>query len=164
LKTDSKLLSLFFLIISPLFACKKGNQKMNDSIMIACDKKTKNIDSVRSLIPGEYNWAYSTIRSRGVESYIETPQTVNESRKYIFDKEGNVNYYINNKAEAAYDYEIDYEFKITNYLSDSSTVIILNDKQTNYLVEFYRIRICNDSTILTNPYNSISRVDYYKRN
>jgi hypothetical protein len=157
-------LTLFAVAISSLVACKKTNQNNNDSILVPCSLKTKNIDSVGSLISGVYNWAYSTITARGVESYNETPQTINQNRKYIFDKNGTVYYFVNNKQEASYKYEVDYEFKVTNYPLDSSTVIIFSDKQTDYLVDFYRIKICNDSAILTNPYNSISKVEFYKRN
>jgi hypothetical protein len=43
-------------------------------------------------------------------------------------------------------------------------VVIFKDKQTGSLLDFYRVKICNDSAVLFNPYNSISRIKYYKRN
>jgi hypothetical protein len=164
MKPGFKRLALFVLTIPSLFACKKDNQKGHDSIVVPCNLKTENIDSVRLLIPAVYNWAYSTIIARGVESYNETPRTVHQSRKYIFDKNGTVSYYVNSKQEALYKYEVDYEFKITNYPSDSSTVIIFSDKQTGYRVGFYRVKICNDSAVLTNPFNSVTSIDLFKRN
>lgn len=156
--------SFSILIQLSLLSCKKNSQKNNDPIVVYCNKKTKNIDSVRILIQGFYNWKYSTVISRGVESYIETPQTIGQTQKYIFCKNSSASYYVNNKLNAEYNYEIDYEFKITNYLSDSSTIVILKDKKTGYVIDFYRVEICNDSAVLYNPYNSISRINYFERN
>jgi hypothetical protein len=147
-----------------LLACKKEKQKITDSITVPCDKKTKNIDSVRTLISGVYNWKYSTVIARGVDSYVETPQTTGQTQKYVFDKNSIASYYVNNRLTAEYNYVVDYEFKITNYPSDSSTIVIFKDKQTGYLLDFYRVKICNDSAVLFNPYSSISRTNYYERN
>lgn len=164
MRSSLRFIFFFAIMLLSLLACKKEKQKITDPITVPCDKKTKNIDSVRKLISGVYNWKYSTVIARGVDSYVETPQTIGQTQKYIFDKENSATYYLNDRLNAEYNYEVDYEFKVTNYLSDSSTLVIFKDKQTGSLLAFYRIKICNDSAVLFNPYNSISRVDFYKRN
>jgi hypothetical protein len=156
--------SFSILIQLSLTSCKKNSQKDKDTVVVYCVKKTNNIDSVRGLIQGIYNWKYSKVTARGVDSYIETPQTIGQTQKYVIDKNNSASYYVNNILNAEYNYEVDYEFKITNYPSDSSTVVIFKDKQTGSLLDFYRVKICNDSAVLFNPYNSISRIKYYKRN
>lgn len=76
------------------------------------------------------------VNAMAVPTYKETPETTNENREYVFYKNGSVGYYINKKLQASYNYEIDYEFRVTNYPSDSSTVIIFRNVQNNFWLIF----------------------------
>lgn len=152
-------LFLFLFLTDVLFSCKKDNL-----LSVDCSAKTNDIGKVNKLLSGTYEWAYTTVRMMGNPTYIETPSTTGLNYKYVFNRNGTVAYYENNTLKATDQYFIDYEFKVTSFPSDSATIVIIKDKQTGQRKEFFRPWLCSDSARFYNPYNSIDRQRYFKRN
>jgi len=152
-----RLIFLFFIFLAATFSCKK-------EIAIHCSTKTNNIENVRQLISGTYNWAYSTVWIMGNAPFTETPASTGRSYKYVFNTNGKVDYYENNALISSDKYVIDYEFKVTAYPSDSATIVIIKDNQTGQRKEFFRPWLCNDSARFYNPYSSFDVQRYFKRN
>lgn len=150
---------IFFILLTFAFSCKK--EATPD---INCATKTNDIEYVRLLLNGTYNWTYTIVRMMGNPTFTETPTTTGVNYKYIFNGNGTVDYYENNALKSSDNYVIDYEFKVTAYPSDSATIIIIKDKQTGQRKEFFRPWLCTDSALFYNPYNSIDRQRYFKRN
>jgi hypothetical protein len=148
-----------FIFLTFAFGCKK--ETIPD---INCAAKTNDIENVRLLLNGTYSWAYTTVRMMGTPAFMETPTSTGLNYKYIFYKNGTVDYYENNVLKSSNNYVIDYEFKVTTYPSDSATIVIIKDKQTGQRKEFFRPWLCNDSARFYNPYNSIDRQRFFKRN
>lgn len=139
-------------------ACKK------DTIPdVSCSEKSNSIDIVKKLLPASYSWAYTKIRYQ-IGGETQTPASTGLNYKYTFDKNGIVHYYENDTLKSIGKYVIDYEFKVTTYLSDSATIVIINDSQTGQRKDFFRLYLCNDSALFYNPYSSIDFRRYFKRN
>lgn len=151
--------SSFFIMFSILFAsCKK------DTILnISCSEKSNSIEIARKLLPGSYFWAYTIVTYQGGTS-IETPISTGKNYKYIFDKTGMVYYYENEVLKSTDTYNIDYEFRVTTFPSDSATIVIINDRQNGQRKDFFRPYLCNDSALFYNPHSSIDYKRYFKRN
>jgi len=132
--------------------------------MINCSAKTNDIEDVRQLIGGTYNWVYSRVWYMGSLPFIETPASTGKNYKYVFSNSGTVDYYENNTLNSSDNYVIDYEFKVSNYPSDSATMVIIKDKQTGQRKEYFRAWLCNDSARFFNPYSSFDIQRYFKRN
>ena len=154
-----RLIFSLLIFVTVTFSCKKEILPH-----INCSAKINDIENVRLLISGTYNWAYTTVRMMGNPTFTETPTTTGLNYKYIFNENGTVDYYENNALKSTNNYVIDFEFKITSFPSDSATIIIIKDKQTGQRKEFFRPWLCNDSARFYNPYNSIDRQRYFKRN
>jgi hypothetical protein len=153
-----KILMIIF-TLTVLLSCKKETLPIID-----CSKKSNKMDDVKALVKGTYTWAYTRVYYRGTPSFIETPSSTGLNYKYVFDGNGNVDYYENNQLKSNDNYVIDYEFKVTTYPTDSATIIIINDKQTGVRKNFFRPWLCNDSSRFYNPYSSIDYQRYFKRN
>ena len=149
-----KLLIIVFLINS----CNK-----DEFPIIACSTKTNQMDDVKKLITGTYNWVYTKVTYQ-IGSTIETPSSTGVRYKYVFKSNGQVDYFENDTLKWNNKYVVDYEFKVTTYPLDSATIIIINDKETGQREEFFRPYLCNDSAKFYNPYNSIDFQRYFKRN
>jgi len=154
-----RLIFSFLIFVTVTFSCKKEILPH-----INCSAKINDIENVRLLISGTYNWAYTTVRMMGNPTFTETPTTTGLNYKYIFNENGTVDYYENNALKSTNNYVIDFEFKITSFPSDSATIIIIKDKQTGQRKDFFRPWLCNDSARFYNPYNSIDRQRYFRRN
>jgi len=139
-------------------ACKKETTPD-----IPCSERTNSIEIVKKLLPGNYSWAYTVVTFQGGSS-VQTPTTTGLNYKYIFENDGNVLYYENNTLKSTDTYIVDYEFKITTYPSDSSTIVIIKDKQSGTRKDFFRAYLCNDSSLFYNPYSSNDYKRYFKRN
>jgi hypothetical protein len=150
---------LLFILLTFTFSCKKETIPA-----INCSAKTNDIENVRLLLNGAYNWAYTIVSIIGNPTFTETPTSAELNYKYVFNKNGTVDYYENNALKSSDDYVIDYEFKVTTYPYDSAIIVIIKDKQTGQRKEFFRPWLCNDSAEFYNPYNSIDRQRYFKRN
>jgi len=100
----------------------------------------------------------------GNPAFIETAANSGLVYKYVFNKNGTVDYYENKVLKSSDNYVIDYEFKVTSYPSDSATIIIIKDIQTGQRKDFFRPWLCDDSARFYNPYNSIDSQRYFKRN
>lgn len=150
---------LFFTLVIFTFSCKKETIPNID-----CSTKTNSIENAKLLLTGTYNWTYTTVRMMGNPTFTETPATTGLNYKYIFNKNGTVYYYENEVLKSTDNYVIDYEFTVTTYPSDSATIVIIKDKQTGQRKEFFRPWLCNDSARFYNPYNSIDKQRYFKRN
>jgi hypothetical protein len=149
------------LTVSLLFifdACKKDNISYAD-----CSHKTNDIGNVKAMIAGTYTWTH-TYRYYFTFQDTLTPQNQGRSEKYVFSKNGTVRFIENNQNQWTRNYEIDYEFKVTQYQLDSATVVIIKDPQTGQRTQFFRPYLCNDSAKFFNPYSSITVVNFYKRN
>jgi len=154
-----RLIFSLLIFVTVTFSCKKEILPH-----INCSAKINDIENVRLLISGTYNWAYTTVRMMGNPTFTETPTTTGLNYKYIFNENGTVDYYENNALKSTNNYVIDFEFKITSFPSDSATIIIIKDKQTGQRKDFFRPWLCNDSARFYNPYNSIDKQRYFKRN
>lgn len=154
-----RLIFLFSILLVFTFSCKKETMPN-----INCSTKTNDIEIVRLLIGGTYNWAYTKVNMRGTPIFTETPNTTGADYKYVFNKNGTVDYYENKILKSSDNYVIDYEFKVTAYPSDSATIVIIKDKQTGQRKDFFRTWLCTDSARFYNPNNSIDRQRYFKRN
>ncbi len=150
---------LLLILIGVVFSCKKDTQPSVD-----CSAKTNDIDKVNQLLSGTYEWTYTTVRMMGNPTFTETPAITGLNYKYVFHRNGAVDYYENNALKATDHYVIDYEFKVTSFQSDSATIVIIKDKQTGQRKDFFRPWLCNDSARFYNPYNSIDKQRYFKRN
>ena len=154
-----RLILSLIILVTLIPSCKK------DTIpTVNCSTKTNNIEDVRLLIKGTYNWAYTTVRMMGNPTFTETPTSMGLNYSYTFNKNGTVDYFENNSLKSTDNYVIDYEFKVTTFPSDSATIVIIKDKVTGQRKEFFRPWLCNDSARFYNPYNSIDRQRYFKRN
>ena len=122
------------------------------------------MEEVHQLMQGTYTWAYTRVYYQGTAPFFETPSSTGKNYKYYFDGNGNVNYYENSQLTSNDIYEIDYEFKLTTFPSDSNTIIIIKDRQTGIRKSFFRPWLCNDSARFYNPYSSIDYQRYFKRN
>jgi hypothetical protein len=147
----------FFLFLS-FSACKKGNVFYAD-----CSNKTNGINKVKAMITGTYTWTH-TYRYYFTFQDTLTPQNEQRTEKYVFNKNGKVSFIKNNQTQWTRNYEIDYEFKVTQYLPDSATIVIIKDPQTGQRTQFFRPYLCNDSARFFNPYSSVTIVNFYKRN
>lgn len=114
------------------------------------------------MIAGTYTWT-QTYRYYSTFQDTLTPQNQGITQKYVFSKNGTVSFIENNLSLWTRYYEIDYEFKVTQYQPDSATVVIITDPQTGQRTAFFRPYLCNDSARFFNPYSSITLVNYYKR-
>ncbi len=76
---------------------------------------------------------------------------------------GTVSFVENNQNQWTRNYEIDYEFKVTQYQLDSATVVIIKDPETGQRTQFFRPFMCSDTAYFYNPYSSILTVNFYKR-
>lgn len=130
---------------------------------VSCTQKSNSIEIARKLLPGSYSWSYTVITYQGGGS-IETPSNTGLTYKYVFEKNGTVNYYENDTLKSTDIYTIDYEFKVTTYPSDSSTIIIIQDKMNGQRKDFFRPYLCNDSALFYNPHSSVDYKRYFKRN
>jgi len=150
-----------FLVIPLLFtlsACKKDTFSYAD-----CSRKTNDIANVKAMIAGTYTWTH-TYRYYFTFQDTLTPQSQGRSEKYVFNKNGTVSFMENNQTQWIGNYEIDYEFKVTQYQLDSATIVIIKDPQTGQRIQFFRPYLCDDSARFFNPYFSITEVKFYKRN
>ena len=139
------LMLLLFIAVS-LLCCTKD--KIKDSITVSCNRKTGNIDSVRQLIAGTYDWVYTYgIADRTGQEYIEIPANSGQRRRYIFDNQGAFRYYESDTLNIEYRYTIGYNLEDIGNLHDSSAVITVYDKHTDQEVYHFRPKICNDSTV-----------------
>lgn len=86
-----RLLFLLFLLLTFTFSCKKETIPN-----INCSTKTNDIETVKLLLNGSYNWVYTTVRIRGIPTFTETPTTTGLNYKYVFNKNATVDYYENN--------------------------------------------------------------------
>ena len=154
-----RLLFLLLIFLTFTLSCKKETIPN-----INCSTKTNDIENVKLLLYGSYNWVYTTVSMMGNPTFTETPTTTGLNYKYVFNKNATVDYYENNVLKSSDNYVIDYEFKVTTYPLDSATVVIIKDKQTGQRKEFFRPWLCNDSARFYNPYNSIDIQRYFKRN
>ena len=152
-------LSYLLLALTILLACKKENLPN-----ISCNEKSNAIDLVRKLLPGSYYWTYTEVTYQ-IGSHIATPATTGTNHKYVYSKNGERSYYVNNVLKSIDTYTIDYLFKLTAYPSDSATIVIINDSQTGQRKTVLTPYLCTDSAYfhhlsITDPSIGSS----YKRN
>ncbi len=159
MKIITVICALVFIMFSIVFSCKKDSTPN-----IFCSEKANSIEIVKKLLPGNYSWEHSIVTYPGSNSFTETPSSTGMNYKYVFDKSGTVFYYENNALKSADSYNVDYEFKVTTYPSDSATIIIITDKQNGQRKDFFRPYLCNDSALFYNPHSSIDYKRYFKRN
>lgn len=145
-------------LLSVFAACKKDSFSYAD-----CSLKTNDISNVKALITGTYTWTH-TFRYNYTFQDTLTPQNQGRSEKYVFNKNGTVSFVENNQILWTRNFEIDYEFKVTQYQPDSATIVIIKDPQTGQRTQFFRPFLCNDTAYFYNPYSSILTVNFYKRN
>ena len=161
-------LFLFISILIGLAACKKDSYETNLPTAIkypamSCLRKTNQIDTVKTMIVGTYDWAYTFYKPWRQEAQIWTPQNQGLTYRYIFKPNAEVEYYENQKLQWTNNYIVDYEFKVSTNPLDSATIVIINDKTSGQRMQYFRSYICNDSTIFYNPYSSIDVVRYFRR-
>ncbi|MFT3947486.1 MAG: hypothetical protein QM763_11010 [Agriterribacter sp.] len=145
-------------ILMMFLACKKEAE-----LSVPCSERTNSIEIVKKLLAGNYSWVYTVVTFQGSTS-VQTPITTGLNYKYIFNDDGSVYYYENDTLKSTDTYTIGYEFEVTTYPSDSSTVVIIKDKQSASRKEFFRAYLCNDSSLFYNPYSSVDYKRYFKRN
>ena len=145
-------------LLSVFAACKKDSFSYAD-----CSLKTNDISNVKALITGTYTWTH-TFRYYYTFQDTLTPQNQGRSEKYVFNKNGTVSFVENNQILWTRNFEIDYEFKVTQYQPDSATIVIIKDPQTGQRTQIFRPFLCNDTAYFYNPYSSILTVNFYKRN
>ena len=161
-------LSFLILILISLASCRKeGNEtKLPTAIKypsMSCLRKTNQIDTVKAMIVGTYDWAYTSYRPYRQEAQIWTPQNQGLTYRYVFKPNAEVDYYENNRLQWTNNYTVDYEFKVSTYQLDSATMVIIYDKTSGQRVQYFRAYLCNDSAILYNPYSSVDIVRYFGR-
>jgi hypothetical protein len=155
-------LALFLLLTAiAFFACKK--EKQIDTIHVSCNQRTTQLEKVKQLIAGSYNWAYTVVIARGADTKVETPGNTGSTQLYVFDTDGTVKYFQNNKLIWDRNYEVDYELRISKYYLDSAAFVIIKDKATQQRKEYFRAYLCNDSALFYNPYSSIDVIKNFKR-
>ncbi len=154
-----KVFSLFLTCFC-FFACYKTPIKHPDAIIVNCERKTNQVDSVRQLITGTYKWVYTEVRDRGFPSdSLQTPSSIGIHRTYVFDENGKVRYFENGHLQSTCNYQIDYEMKISTYTLDSMATVIATDPLTGKKIYNFRAYLCNDSALFYNPYG---RSDFFQ--
>jgi hypothetical protein len=128
-----------------------------------CANKTNDMERVKELIAGTYNWTH-TYRYYFTFQDTLTPFNQFRTEQYVFGKDGKVRFSKNNQTQWIRNYEIDYEFEVSQYPLDSATVVIIKDPQTGQRTQFFRPYLCTDSARFYNPYSSITVFNFYKRN
>jgi hypothetical protein len=169
-KEKTIMIKLFFSIIILIYfvGCKKDSNEINLPISIkypamSCLRKTNHIDTVKTMIIGTYDWAYTFYRPWRQDAQIWTPQNQGLNYRYIFKSNKEVEYYENSMLQWTNKYVVDYEFKVSTYQLDSATMVIINDKSSGQRIQYFRAYLCNDSARFYNPYSSIDVVRYFGR-
>ena len=160
--------TIVVLFIAILLSCKK---ETNDTVSptalkyleLSGRRKTNNIDTVKAMIVGTYDWSYTFYRIWRASPEIWTPENKRLTYRYVFKSNAEVDYYENQQFLWTNKYVIDYELKVSTYQLDSSAGVIINDKITGQRKEYFRAYLCNDSAMFYNPYSSIDIVRYYGR-
>jgi hypothetical protein len=149
---------IWLIIFSGLIiSCKKDNPEE-----INCSNQTNQIDIVKKMIAGTYDWVYTRIEYPSGGYYIITPADIGEHRKYKFESNGNFTLLFNDIVNTTGTYIIDYESKMTNNPSDSATIYILTVPGFGILPGYDQIFICTDSAMFYRPL--INNKTFYKRN
>lgn len=158
---------LFTLALVALMSCKKDSQPKQILAInypgLVCTKPTNQIDTVRKMIIGTYDWSYTFYRPWRAAAEIWTPQNKGLNYRYIFKPNGEVDYVENSKLKWTNKFEVDYEFKVSTYPSDMATMIIISDRNTGQRLEYFRAYLCNDSARFYNPFSSFDIVRYFGR-
>jgi hypothetical protein len=149
----------FLIVLFLASSCTK-----DDVPTISCSSKTNQIDDVKKLITGTYDWVYTIDTYRIGGEVIETPFTTRVKYTYVFKSNGNVDFFVNDTLKWSNKFVVDYEFKVSTYPSDSATIVIINNTVTGQRQEFFRPYLCNDTAVFYNPSNSLSSQRYFKRN
>lgn len=156
------------LILIGLLSCKKDKNETNlpkavKYPALSCLRKTNQIDTVKTMIIGTYDWAYTFYRPWRQEAQIWTPQNQGLTYRYVFKPNSEVDYYEDNKLQWTNSFVVDYEFKVSTYQLDSATIVVISDKTTGQRMQYFRTYLCNDSARFYNPYSSIDIVRYFAR-
>ncbi len=130
---------------------------------MTCIRKTNNLDTVKQMIVGTYDWAFTHYQAWRQPAEIWTPTNRYLTYRYIFRPNNEVEYYENRRHIWTNNYTVDYEFTVTNYPLDSATNTIITDKITGQRMQYFRAYICNDSAKFYNPYSSVDLVRYFRR-
>jgi hypothetical protein len=151
-----------------LFGCKKNtHERVPPTAMsypeLSGKRKTNNIDTVKKMIVGTYDWSYTYYRIWRSSPEIWTPENKGLTYRYVFKPNSEVEYYENQQLLWTNNYVIDYEFKVSTYLLDSSAGVIINDKITGQRMDYFRAYLCNDSSIFHNPFSSFDIIRYFGR-
>jgi hypothetical protein len=161
-------LLFFILLFASIAGCRKNDGRLDlpKSIRFPstnCTRKTNHLDTVKQMIVGTYDWAYTFYRQWRQPAEIWTPQNKGLTYRYVFRPNSQVDYYENNKLVWTNDYVVDYEFKVSTYPLDSLTMVIINDRVSGHRKEYFRAYLCNDSAIFYNPYSSVDVVRHFGR-
>jgi hypothetical protein len=163
-----KKLPILIALLIAFAGCKKVNYEIplptaNKYEAVSCLRKTNHIDTVKCMIVGTYDWAYTYYKPWRQKTQLLTPQNQGKTYRYIFKPNAEVDYYENNNLQWSNNYMVDYEFKVSTFQADSATMIIINDKINGRRMEYFRVYLCNDSARFYNPYLSWDVLRYFGR-
>ena len=130
----------FFLFLS----CKKDHSRFN----VPCNAPTSDIQISKELIIGRWEWVselYSVPFSG--QLFLKTPQTEGYTRKLVAYS-NRLEFFRNNSFEQKFKYDLVMESTITNYVGDSSSVLVFKDFDTGVRTNHTHFKICNDTLTL----------------
>jgi hypothetical protein len=128
------------------FSCTKDKTKYN----VPCSTPTSDITISKTLILGNWTWAYEKYLDRIAQAYItKTPQTEGYTRQYEFFKKGDVKIYQNQNLIETATYEITTLNVVTGSSFDNDKKILLfKNKSTGQRIDLAPLTICNDTLTL----------------
>ena len=137
-------LTLFITLLFLIFvSCKK--EQAYQPVQISCNL-TKEVDSCRALIAGNWTWRETKILNRleGRNDYI-TPKTEGITRSLSFIND-TARFYKNNRPDSVYTYKIVRlaELTGTNYPEDNDPVLVFYQLYNGRRYDFVPLNICRE--------------------
>jgi len=139
---SAQFIKIFILLSFLLASCKKENMPF-----VECNNPTSEIAKTKSIIVGDWTWAYEKYRDRASQSYIiKTPQTEGFTRQYNFLENSEVKIYRNSSLIEIAIYEITTLNVVTGSDMDKErTILLFKNKSTGQRLDFAPVQICNDT-------------------
>ena len=152
---------LIILLIPILLCCKK---QVYQPIQIPCTL-TKDLDSCRSLIKGNWVWRETKILNQleGRNDYI-TPKTEGNTRSLSFIND-TARFYKNMRPDSVFTYKILRltELTGTNYAEDNDPVVVFYQLHNGRRYDFVPLKMCQDYLYLDHEMTRHGGYEIWKR-
>jgi hypothetical protein len=164
MKTKYQTIPLNLIFILVFISCSKQHvidyPQATKFPSVNCSSRTNNIDTIRLMMTGTYEWVRTAVSSRAGTEYTN-PYTEQMTYKYVFRSDSTVELYENGRFRWSNKYIVDYELPII-LLPSAGTVVSIIDKTTSNRIDWFYPYLCNDSAIFSNP-GSVDASRYFTR-